>query len=104
MRKIVTHFLAGAAIALAWAGPVHAGLYDNGAAVKFAAPEPAAAGMRLAQAGAANPAAVGQAMLVPLKAWVPQFSVSTEKSVLAETTLTPGAVTSGLMRPSCVGP
>ncbi len=43
-------------------------------------------------------------MLVPLDAAVPQLFVVTLKSFAAETTLTPGAMTSGLIRPSATGP
>src|SRR5262245_61690879 len=43
-------------------------------------------------------------MLVPLSARVPQLLVVTLPSFAAETMLEPGIVTSGLMRPSSVGP
>src|SRR4029453_13281878 len=53
---------------------------------------------------ALKPAAPGLAMLVPLRATVPQLLLATLLSADAETMLEPGTVTSGLMRPSSVGP
>src|SRR5689334_19266612 len=53
---------------------------------------------------AVRPAAPGVAMLVPESAWVPQLFVVMLRSLFAETMLDPGTVTSGLMRPSAVGP
>src|SRR5689334_9322991 len=53
---------------------------------------------------AVRPAAPGVAMLVPDSVSVPQLFVVTLRSLLAETMFEPGTVTSGLMRPSAVGP
>src|SRR5215218_8641963 len=50
------------------------------------------------------PAAPGEAMLVPEEERTPQLSVVASPSFPAERMPTPGIVTSGLMRPSAVGP
>src|SRR5262245_4042974 len=53
---------------------------------------------------AVSPVAPGLAMLVPERVSVVQVLVVTLPSLLAETMFDPGIVTSGLRRPSAVGP